>query len=131
MLRSSYLKWSLSRTGGTYIEEASSREGKNPGSSGLKRVNRVQGEGGQRSEHPNTGCPNLSLSSLPPKQPAANITAIDLNSMSPREAAFQQYREIANLVRNLVYQYGEGRDEAHFEGCQETENCLIISVAFV
>ena len=51
--------------------------------------------------------------------------------MSPREAAFQQYRKISNLMWNLVYQYGEGRDEAHFKGCQETEICLIISVAFV
>ena len=68
------LKWGNESTASvvpavTYVQEASSREGKDPGSSDLHRVDGVKGESSQSPQHPDTGCPDLSLSRLPPVQP--------------------------------------------------------------
>ena len=119
------LKWGNESTASvvpvvTYVEEASSREGKDPGSSDLHRVDGVKGESSQSPQHPDTCCPDLSLSRLPPAQPVINKN-LWTDDKEPWEAAFKQYGKISNLVRNLVYQDGEGGDYSHFKGCDKTE----------
>ena len=91
----------------TDVEETSGGEWEDPGSADLHRVDRVQGEGGQGSQHAHTRRPDLSLSSLP-----------------PGEAALEQYRKVAHLVRDLVDQDGEGGDYSHFKRGQKTKNVL-------